>query len=90
MSIDYRDEPVRRLIEEISDVAERNLIASAEVKGNITINLKNVTWREALDSIAISREYDVRVTDNAIFIVPTNLGEPRTDLTDQPSTDRYQ
>jgi hypothetical protein len=75
MSIDYRDEPVRRLVEDISDVAERNLIASDAIGGNITITLNDVTWREALDSVAISRGYDVRVTENTIFIAPRNLGE---------------
>ncbi|MCH7744125.1 MAG: TIR domain-containing protein, partial [Proteobacteria bacterium] len=86
MSIDYRDEPVRRLVEKISDVAERNLIASDEIRGNITITLKDVTWREALDSVAISRGYDVRVTENAIFIGPPILGEVDKVLVDRSST----
>jgi TolB-like protein len=85
LSIDYRDEPVRRLVEKISDIAERNLIASDEIGGNITITLKDVTWREALDSVAISRGYDVRVTENAIFIGPPSQGE--LDLADQSSQD---
>ena len=70
MSFVYNEEPVRDLIGEIADVSQLNLIASDEIAGSITIAMKNVTWREALDAVAVSRGYHVKITENAIYISP--------------------
>jgi hypothetical protein len=70
MSVNYDNEPVRELIHEIADVSNRNLIASDAIDGNVTIVLKDVSWREALDAVAVSRGYHVRLTENSIYISP--------------------
>lgn len=47
-----------------------NMLITPEVAGNITINLKDVTVREALDSIRELYGYEYRIQGNRISIQP--------------------
>lgn len=50
-----------------------NMLISPDVAGNITINLKDVTVREALDSIRELFGYEYRIQGNRISIQPNTL-----------------
>lgn len=50
-----------------------NMLITPEVAGNITINLKDVTVREALDSIRELYGYEYRIQGNRISIQPNTL-----------------
>ena len=50
-----------------------NMLITPDVAGNITINLKDVTVREALDSIRELYGYEYRIQGNRISIQPNTL-----------------
>lgn len=50
-----------------------NMLISPDVTGNITINLKDVTVREALDAIRELFGYEYRIQGNRISIQPNTL-----------------
>lgn len=50
-----------------------SMLVGPEVTGNVTVNLKDVTVREALDSIRELYGYEYKVQGNRIYIQPNTL-----------------
>lgn len=50
-----------------------SMLVHPEVRGNVTLNLKDVTIQEALDSVRELYGYDYRMDGNRIFIHPAGL-----------------
>jgi type IV pilus assembly protein PilQ len=55
LTIDAQDMDTRKVLELIARKGERNILVSDQVAGKITVHLKDVTWREALDIVAKSQ-----------------------------------
>lgn len=70
MSLEFREADIRDVLSLIAEVAQLNLIASPEVKGNISIVLKNVPWDQALDIILETNGLGRRRVGNVIRIAP--------------------
>jgi type IV pilus assembly protein PilQ len=51
ISLDFKDADVHNILRLISEVAKLNIITSDEVRGKITITMRNVPWDQALDII---------------------------------------
>lgn len=68
LSFYFQDIEIRALLQLIAKTAHLNFIVSDSVKGNITLNLKNVTWQEALDIVLKSRGLASRHIGNVVFI----------------------
>lgn len=51
VSVDFRDADVKEVLRVISDLTEVNILASEDVKGKVTISLKEVGMKEALEAI---------------------------------------
>jgi type IV pilus assembly protein PilQ len=68
LSFYFQDIEIRALLQLIAKSAHLNFIVSDSVKGNITLNLKNVTWQEALNIILQSRGLASRHIGNVVFI----------------------
>ena len=65
--------PARQVFMAIVSGTRYNMLIGPEVSGNITISLKDVTVREALDSIRELYGYEYRVQGNRISIQPNTL-----------------
>ena len=65
--------PAQQVFMAIVSGTRYNMLISPEVAGQITINLKDVTVREALDSIRELYGYEYRVQSNRITILPNTL-----------------
>jgi len=52
ISIDFRDAPIEDVLRTIAKQSGYNIIMSQEVKGNITIHLKDVTPEQAIDVVS--------------------------------------
>jgi type IV pilus assembly protein PilQ len=68
LSFDFQAIDVRTLLQLIAKNANLNFVISDAVKGNITLNLKNVTWQEALNIVLQSHGLASRRDGNVIFI----------------------
>ncbi len=51
ISLDFKDADIHNILRLISEVARLNIITSDEVKGKITVTMRNVPWDQALDII---------------------------------------
>ena len=70
LSLDFQDIEVRAVLKIIADFTDQNIVASDSVTGNITLQLKNVPWDEALDIILTSKGLDMRRQGRVILVAP--------------------
>ena len=68
LSFDFQSIDMRTLLQLIAKSAHMNFVISDAVKGNITLNLKNVTWDQALNIILQSHGLASRRVGNVVFI----------------------
>lgn len=79
LSMEFQDIPVRTVLYVLSQFTEttkggmKNIIASDEVSGNITIRLINVPWDQALDIILKTKNLDKRTNGNVILVKPADI-----------------
>lgn len=71
ISLDFQDVPVRQVLQIIAQVNGFNLVTTDTVTGNVTINLKDVPWDQALDMILRIKGLDKRQEANILLIAPT-------------------
>ena len=57
----------------LSEISGENIIASDEVKGSITLRLRNVPWDQALDTILRTKGYARVRQNNIIRIAPADV-----------------
>ncbi|MBE9546452.1 MAG: secretin and TonB N-terminal domain-containing protein [Proteobacteria bacterium] len=51
ISIDFQDASIKSVLRLIAECGRTNIISGEDVKGNVTLHMKNVPWDQALDSI---------------------------------------
>jgi type IV pilus assembly protein PilQ len=85
LSFDFQSIDIRTLLQLIAKSAGYNFVISDAVKGNITLNLKNVTWQQALNIVLQSHGLASRQEGNVIFI--STLDELTSNQTKQLQSD---
>lgn len=70
LSISFQNIPIRSSLAVIADFTGINFVTSDAVEGEITINLKDVPWDQALDVILRTKGLGQRKTGNVIWIAP--------------------
>jgi type IV pilus assembly protein PilQ len=70
ISLDFKDADIHNILRLISEVAKLNIITSDEVKGKITITMRNVPWDQALDIILKTKKLGKVRHGNIIRIAP--------------------
>jgi type IV pilus assembly protein PilQ len=70
ISLDFKDADIHNILRLISEVAKLNIITSDEVKGTITITMRNVPWDQALDIILKTKKLGKVRHGNIIRIAP--------------------
>lgn len=70
LSINFQNIDVRSALAVIADFTGINFVTSDSVQGDITINLKDVPWDQALDVILKTKSLGKRKTGNVIWIAP--------------------
>lgn len=68
LSFYFQNIEVRALLQLIAKNSGLNFIISDSVKGNVTLNLQNVTWQQGLDVILKSHGLASRRVGNVIYI----------------------
>jgi MSHA biogenesis protein MshL len=65
--------PAAQVFMAIASGTRYSMLLNPAVKGTITVNLKDVTVREALDSLREIYGYDYRIDGTRIFVQPAGL-----------------
>jgi type IV pilus assembly protein PilQ len=69
ISLDFKDADVVNLLRILAAESGRNIVVGDDVKGRVSISLKNVTWEQALDTILEVRALAKVERDGVIRIV---------------------
>jgi len=85
--LDYKDADIANVLRSLSYTYGLNLVTSSEVKGKITVSLKDVTLAEALDAILSTNGYNYSRKGNIIYITPG--GVEGAQLVSEPLTLKY-
>ncbi len=68
ISFNFQDIPVRNVLQMIAQKMAINLVIGDNVQGNITLQLDNVPYDQALDIILKTKDLDKRVNGNIMLI----------------------
>jgi len=51
----FQNIEVKALLQSLAEIGQQNLIVADAVSGQVSVHLKDMTWREALDVVVISK-----------------------------------
>lgn len=88
MSLDVQGAEIETVLRSISEFSGKNIVASKEVKGTVTLRLRNVPWRHALD-IVLTAE-GLGMVENGQTIVISLLETLRKEELDRRTAERAQ
>lgn len=71
ITLDFQDIPVRDVLSIIAQESGLNVIASDGVQGNVTLNLTDVPWDQALDLVLRNHGLSARREGNVMMVAPT-------------------
>ncbi|MDG0969732.1 MAG: type IV pilus secretin PilQ [Porticoccaceae bacterium] len=70
ISLNFKDIPVRDVLQIMADFKSLNLVASASITGKITLKLASVPWNRALDIVLNTSGLGLRLQDNILVVAP--------------------
>src|SRR5471032_1712352 len=70
VDFNVKDIDIKNLLGAVAEISKRNIIVADDVKGTVTIRLRNVPWDEALDIILASTGLGKEVIGNVIRVAP--------------------
>ena len=70
VDLNVKDIDIRNLLSFVSDISKKNIILADDVKGTVTIKLRNVPWDQALDIILKSKALGKEELGNIIRVAP--------------------
>jgi type IV pilus assembly protein PilQ len=68
ITLDFHDIEIRNLLRLIADVSKKNIVVADDVKGAVTVSLRNVPWDQALDLILKTKGLGKEEMGNVIRI----------------------
>ncbi|HSQ59268.1 MAG TPA: AMIN domain-containing protein [Acidobacteriota bacterium] len=88
MSLDVQGAEIQTVLRSLSEFSGKNIVASKEVKGEVTLRLRNVPWRHALDILL--RAQGLGMVDQGQTIVISNLETLRKEEMERRTAERAQ
>ena len=88
MSLDVQGADIQTVLRSLAEFSGKNIVASKEVKGEVTLRLRNVPWRHALDIVLKSQGLGMVETGQTILI--SNLETLRKEEMEKRSAERAQ
>ncbi|MFN3163004.1 MAG: AMIN domain-containing protein [Pseudohongiellaceae bacterium] len=70
--LSFQDIPVRSVLQILADYYEFNLVVGDAVVGNITIEMNNVPWDQALEMVLRTQSLDSRLEGNVLYVAPAD------------------
>jgi type IV pilus assembly protein PilQ len=68
ITLDFNDIEIRNLLRLIADVSKKNIVVADDVKGKVTVSLRNIPWDQALDLVLRSKGLGKEEMGNVIRI----------------------
>jgi type IV pilus assembly protein PilQ len=75
IDLDFKDFDIHNILRLLSDVGQVNIITSDDVKGTVTIRMRDVPWDQALDVILKSKGLGMQHEGNLIRVAPLTVLE---------------
>jgi type IV pilus assembly protein PilQ len=69
MTLDFANADIRNILKLIGEVSKRNIVWGHEVKGTVSMRLKNVPWDQALDVVLDINKLGMIVDGNIIRVM---------------------
>jgi type IV pilus assembly protein PilQ len=88
MSLDVQGAEVQTVLRSLAEFSGKNIVASKEVKGQVTLRLRNVPWRHALDILL--RSQALGQVEQGQTIVVSNLETLRKEEMEKRTAERNQ
>ncbi|HET9951044.1 MAG TPA: secretin N-terminal domain-containing protein [Candidatus Eisenbacteria bacterium] len=88
MSLDVQSAEIQTVLRSLSEFSGKNIVASKEVKGTVTLRLRNVPWRHALDILL--RAQGLGMVEQGQTIVVSNLETLRKEEMERRTAERAQ
>ena len=88
MSLDVQGAEIETVLRSLSEFSGKNIVASKEVKGTVTLRLRNVPWRHALDIVLKAK--GLGMVENGQTIVISTLETLRKEELERRTAERAQ
>jgi type IV pilus assembly protein PilQ len=88
MSLDVQGAEVQTVLRSLAEFSGKNIVASKEVKGQVTLRLRNVPWRHALDILL--RSQGLGHVEQGSTIIVSNLETLRKEEMEKRTAERNQ
>jgi len=88
MSLDVQGAEIETVLRSLSEFSGKNIVASKEVTGKVTLRLRNVPWRHALDIVL--RAEGLGMVESGQTIIISNLDTLRKEEMDKRAAERAQ
>jgi type IV pilus assembly protein PilQ len=88
MSLDVQGAEVQTVLRSLAEFSGKNIVASKEVKGQVTLRLRNVPWRHALDILL--RAQALGQVERGSTIIVSNLETLRKEEMERRTAERNQ
>ncbi len=72
ITMEFQNADIHALIRIIADVSGLNIVTSDDVKGEVTVKLRNVPWDQALEVILEGKDLDMMQIGNVVRIAPAS------------------
>ena len=73
ITLDLKDADIQNVLRLLADVSKLNIVAADDVRGKVTIKLRNVPWDQALDIILRTKQLDKVRNGNIIRVAPITV-----------------
>jgi type IV pilus assembly protein PilQ len=81
ISLDFQDADIKSVFRLMAEYGNVSIVTSDDVKGTVTLSMKNVPWKQALDTILEVNSLSKKQTDNIITV--TTLERKKKDEADK-------
>ena len=68
ISISFNEASVQTVLQVLSEFAGLNLVVSSSVRGNISIDLKNVPWNEVMNIVLVSKGLATKKMNSILYV----------------------
>lgn len=80
IDLDFKDADIQNILRLLSEVGNVNVITSDDVKGTVTIRMRNVPWDQALDVVLRAKGLGQVRTANLIRVAPMAVLEKEREM----------
>jgi type IV pilus assembly protein PilQ len=81
ISLDFQEADIKSVLRLMAEYGNISIVTSDDVKGTVTLSMKNVPWKQALDTILDVNSLTKKQTDNIITV--TTLERKKKDEADR-------